>query len=62
MNLKTEEIIAIGDNINDKEMIENAIIGVVTGNSSEFMKKIADDVVATNDENGVAEAIRKYME
>lgn len=61
LNITKDEVIAIGDNINDKEMIENAGIGIVTGNSSPLMKEMADTVVATNDESGVAEAINKYI-
>lgn len=61
LNINKEDVMAIGDNINDKEMIENAGIGVVTGNSSPLMKEIADQVVASNDESGVAEAIDKYI-
>lgn len=61
LNISKEEVMTIGDNINDKEMIENAGIGVVTGNSSPYMKKIADEVVASNNESGVAEAIQKYI-
>ncbi len=62
LNITKDEVIAIGDNINDKEMVENAGIGVVTGNASPLMKKVADVVVATNDESGVAEAIDKYTD
>lgn len=62
LNITKEEVLAIGDNINDKEMIQNAKIGVVTGNSSPLMKEIADEVVASNNESGVAEAIEKYMD
>lgn len=61
LNISKEEVLAIGDNINDKEMIENAGVGIVTGNSSPLMKKIADKVVASNNESGVAEAIEKYI-
>ncbi len=61
LNITKEEILAIGDNINDKEMIENAGLGIVTGNSSPLMKEIADGVVASNNESGVAEAIEKYI-
>lgn len=60
LNITKEEILTIGDNINDKEMIENAGLGVVTGNSSPLMKSIADEVVASNNEDGVAEAIEKH--
>ena len=61
LKISKEEVMAIGDNINDKEMVENAGIGIVTGNSSPVMKEIADEVVATNDEDGVAEAINKFI-
>ena len=61
LNIAKDEVMAIGDNINDKEMIENAGLGIVTGNSSPLMKKIADVVVATNDESGVAEAINRFI-
>ena len=60
LEIKKEELITIGDNINDKEMIENAGLGIVTGNASPEMKKIANEVVASNNESGVAEAIQKY--
>ncbi len=56
-----EEVIAIGDNINDQEMIMNAGVGIATGNSSLKMQEIADEIVATNNKNGVAEAINKYI-
>lgn len=61
LNITKEEVLSIGDNINDKEMIENAGVGIVTGNSSPLMKEIADDTVASNNESGVAEAIDKYI-
>ena len=61
LNIKKEEVMAIGDNINDKEMIENVGMGVVTANSSPDMKEIAKYIVATNDNSGVAEAINKYI-
>lgn len=61
LNVSKEEVIAIGDNVNDKEMIKNAGIGVVMGNASPYMKEIADEVVASNNDNGVAEAIEKYI-
>lgn len=62
LNIKKEEVMAIGDNINDKEMIENAGIGIVTGNGSPLMKEIADEVVASNNESGVAQAIERHIQ
>ena len=61
LNISKEEVMAIGDNVNDKEMIENAGIGIVMGNAAPYMKELADEVVASNNEDGVAEAIEKYI-
>lgn len=61
LNIKNEEIVAIGDNINDKQMIENAGLGIIMGNSAEYMKQFANVEVSDNNSNGVAEAIEKYI-
>ena len=61
LNIVREEVMAIGDNINYKEMIEEAGLGIVTGNSSPMMKEIADVVVADNNSDGVKEALEKYI-
>ena len=52
---------AIGDNVNDKEMIENAGLGVVMGNSSPQMKELADIVVSDNNSDGIVEAVEKFI-
>lgn len=57
LNIRREEIMAIGDNVNDKLMIENAGMGVAMGNSAPYVKEVADKVVASNNEDGVAEAV-----
>ena len=57
LDIKKEEIMAIGDNVNDKLMIENAGLGVAMGNSAPYIKEIANKVVSNNNEDGVAEAI-----
>ena len=56
-----EEIMTIGDNMNDKEMIENAGLGIIMENSAPYMKKFADKVVSNNNEDGVSEALEKYV-
>lgn len=61
LNISREEVMAIGDNVNDKEMVEEAGLGIVTGNSSPMMKEIADVVVADNNSDGVKEALEKYI-
>lgn len=61
LSITKEEVMAIGDNVNDKIMIQNAGLGVVMGNSAPYIKEIADIVVADNDNNGVAEAINNNI-
>lgn len=56
-NIQKEEIIAIGDNVNDKLMIQNAGLGIVMGNSAPYIKEIADVVVSDNNSDGVAEGL-----
>ena len=61
LQIKPEEIIAIGDNINDKEMVQNAGLGIIMDNGAPYIKELADVIVANNNEDGVAEAIEKYI-
>lgn len=61
LNIKKDEVIAIGDNYNDRQMIENAGLGIVMGNSNPFMKICADIIVTDNNSDGVCEAIEKYI-
>ena len=61
MNIQKEEIIAIGDNINDKKMLENAGLGIAMGQSHPDIKQIANQVTAPNTEDGVAEALYKIL-
>lgn len=56
-----EEIIAIGDNENDMSMIEYAGLGIAMGNSEECLKKVADHITADYMEDGVAEAIERFI-
>ena len=61
MNISKEETIAIGDNINDKKMIENAGLGVAMGQSHPDIKNIANVVTAANTENGVAKILSEII-
>lgn len=61
LKIKKEEIIAIGDAVNDKEMIEYAGLGVAMGNASEEIKMAADFITKSNEEDGVAYVIDKFI-
>ncbi len=60
LKIKKEEIMAIGDNLNDKKMIENAGLGVAMGQSTPVILKLADEVTSSNDEEGISEILQKY--
>jgi Cof subfamily protein (haloacid dehalogenase superfamily) len=55
-----EDVMAIGDNWNDRDMLEFAGLAVVMGNSVKELKSLGWPVTLSNDESGVAEAIRTY--
>ena len=55
------EIIAIGDNYNDKGMIEFAGMGVAMGNAPEEIKSVANYVTDTNNNDGVAKALHHHF-
>lgn len=61
LDINPEEVITIGDNINDMMMIQNAGIGVCMGQGSEMIKSVADMVTENNEEEGVAKALKKIF-
>lgn len=60
IGIEKEEVIAIGDNINDKKMIENAGLGIAMGQSTPIVRQIADYITENNDDDGVKKALEKY--
>ena len=56
-----EQVIAIGDNINDKMMIENAGLGISMGDSALSSMEIGDYITANNNESGVGQALNKFI-
>jgi HAD superfamily hydrolase (TIGR01484 family) len=61
IGIMMDEVIAMGDSENDLTMIKAAGLGVAMGNAQENVKKAADVVTVTNDEDGVARVIREYV-
>ena len=61
-NLQSENVMVMGDNFNDLEMLEYAGTAVVMGNASpELLERAEFNTTLSNDENGVALAIEKYI-
>jgi hydroxymethylpyrimidine pyrophosphatase-like HAD family hydrolase len=54
-------LLALGDGENDIEMLQLAAVGVAMGNAGAKVKGVADAVVGSNDEDGVAQAIHEYV-
>jgi uncharacterized protein len=61
MNLKREEVMAIGDASNDLGMLEWAGFGVAVANAYPAVRDMADAIVPSNDELGVARAIQRFV-
>jgi len=57
MQISEEQIVTIGDNLNDKMMIEKAKLGIAMGQSTPYVKEIADKITYSNIEDGVAYAL-----
>ncbi len=60
--ISREEIISIGNDENDVSMLRYAGLGAAMGNATESVKKEADIVTFTNNENGVAHIINTYLQ
>jgi hydroxymethylpyrimidine pyrophosphatase-like HAD family hydrolase len=61
LGIKPENILAIGDNYNDVEMIAYAGIGVAMGNAPADVQSIANWVAPDVDADGVAVAIERFI-
>jgi len=59
--IKQSEMIAVGDGYNDLSMIEYAGLGVAMANANDEIKEKADYVTLSNDEDGVAHVIDKFV-
>lgn len=61
LHISAENIIAMGDDNNDIDMIANCGIGVAMGNANEEVKKIAKYVTDTNMNDGVAKFLERVV-
>jgi Cof subfamily protein (haloacid dehalogenase superfamily) len=56
-----QEVIAFGDQDNDKEMLELVGLGVAMGNSRQEVRASADWVTGHNDSDGIADALQRFV-
>jgi hypothetical protein len=53
--------ICCGDAFNDISMVEYAGIGVAMGNAKPEVKEVADYITASNEEDGIAEVVERFL-
>ncbi|NJM61324.1 MAG: HAD family phosphatase [Oscillatoriales cyanobacterium RU_3_3] len=61
LGLQSENVMAIGDNFNDVEMISYAGVGVAMGNAPEGVKAFANWIAPDVEEDGAAAAIEQFI-
>ncbi len=61
LGISQDEIICIGDGMNDISMIEVAGLGVAMDNACDELKEVADYVTKSNNDAGVAHVINKFI-
>lgn len=62
LNIKREEIVGVGDSYNDFPLLEAAALKVAMGNGREEIRAVADVIVPSHDQDGVAYLIDKLLE
>ena len=61
LNINREEVIAMGDSYNDISMLKVAGVSIAMENAVKEVKEIANFITETNENDGVAKAIEKYL-
>lgn len=61
LGINSDNVMAIGDNLNDVSMLKYAGTAVAMENGEAEVKQLADFVTASNEDNGVAKAINKWL-
>ena len=61
IGISTEEVIAFGDAANDIPMLQAAGVGVAMGNATDTVKGEANYITLSNNEDGIAAALEKFL-
>lgn len=61
LGITMDQVMAVGDSMNDKKMIVQAGLGIAMGNAQAEIKEVADHVTDTNNNDGVAKAIEHFI-
>lgn len=61
LGITMDQVMAVGDSMNDFKMIQEAGLGVAMGNAQDKVKEVADAITDTNMNDGVAKAIQQFI-
>ena len=61
LGMTSDEVMALGDEENDLSMIQYAGMGVAMANAVEKVRQAADYITSSNEEDGVAKAVEKFV-
>ena len=61
IGMTKEAMIAVGDGFNDLSMIQYAGLGVAMANAQEIVRQNADYITLSNEEDGVAAVVEKFI-
>ena len=59
---RADDTAAFGDGFNDCSMIDYAGLGVAMGNAQDVVKDVADEITETNDADGVAVVVERFLQ
>jgi len=54
------DVVAVGDNYNDREMLQAAGLGVAMANAEPEIRAVADRIIPSNDEDGIAALLAAF--
>jgi Cof subfamily protein (haloacid dehalogenase superfamily) len=61
LGISSENVISFGDGENDTSIIAYAGVGVAMGNAIDALKAIANEITLSNNEDGIAHMLEKYL-
>jgi len=61
LNIDLQDMIVFGDDENDYEILKYCGKGIAVANAIPMIKEIADDIAVSNDEDGVAKYLERYL-
>lgn len=61
LDITMDQVMTVGDSVNDLKMIEAAGVGIAMGNAQTIVKEVADWETTSFGQHGVAEAIKKFV-